>query len=170
MTLTMAPAACATFDHGADVGHDIGVAAGLERADVDDHVELRRAVADRLPASKTFAAVAWPPCGKPIVVPTSTSVPARIAAARGTAAGLMQTEATSYSRREPAAASTTASSSSGRSSEWSIVLAMSRQVRAVDREGHFSSLDVWAEDVARQKEPTLDQGHRSSRSRDPRVR
>ena len=47
MTLTMAPAAWATFDDRPDVRFDVGVAAGLERADLEHHVELARAVADR---------------------------------------------------------------------------------------------------------------------------
>ena len=34
-------------DHGPDVRLDVGVAPGLEGADLDDHVELARAVADR---------------------------------------------------------------------------------------------------------------------------
>ena len=36
-------------------------------------------------ASKSFAAVVWPPWGKPIVVPTATSDPSRISFAIATA-------------------------------------------------------------------------------------
>src|SRR5665647_8637 len=80
-------------------------------------------------ASNTFVRVRWFPCGKPMVVPTATSVPARIAAARLTSAGRRHTDATSYFAASRQPASTAASSSSGRRSEWSIVFAMSRSVR-----------------------------------------
>ena len=126
MTLTMAPAGVGDLDDGPDVRLDVGVAAGLEGADLEDHVELGRAVAERRTASKTFVSVRWLPCGKPMVVPTATSVPSRIARARTTSAGRTQTEATSYAAASRQPASTKASSSSGRSSEWSIVLATSR--------------------------------------------
>ena len=54
-------------------------------------------------ASATLISVVWLPWGKPIVVPTLTSVPSRIAAARFTSAGRTQTDATSYfaARRQP---------------------------------------------------------------------
>ena len=42
--------------------------------------------------SNTFTAVACPPCGKPIVVPTSTPVPRKIPAARFTAVGYGSTQ------------------------------------------------------------------------------
>ena len=45
-------------------------------------------------ASKTFTAVACPPCGNPMVVPTATPEPLRIRAASATAYGLMHTLAT----------------------------------------------------------------------------
>ena len=48
MTLTMAPARVGDLDDRRDVRLDVGVAAGLERADLDDHVELGRAVGERL--------------------------------------------------------------------------------------------------------------------------
>ena len=92
------------LDDGRDVGLDVRVAAGLERADLDDHVDLGRARrASARCASKTLVSVRWLPCGKPIVVPTLTSVPSRIAAARATSAGRTHTDATSYSaaRRQP---------------------------------------------------------------------
>ncbi len=80
-------------------------------------------------ASKTLVAVVELPWGKPMTVPTLTSVPARIAAARRTSTGRTQTLATSYSAASRQPASMKSSSSSGRNSEWSMALAMSRSVR-----------------------------------------
>ena len=45
--------------------------------------------------SNTLVTVRWLPCGNPIVVPTATSVPSRIARARATSAGRTHTDATS---------------------------------------------------------------------------
>ncbi len=59
---------------------------------------------------------------------TATSVPSRIALARGTSAGRQQTDATSYSAASRQPASIKASSSSGLRSEWSIVFASWRSV------------------------------------------
>ena len=67
------------LDDRGDVGLDVGVAAGLEGADLDDHVELGRAVGQRLARLEDLGRGRWLPCGKPMVVPTATSVPARIA-------------------------------------------------------------------------------------------
>jgi hypothetical protein len=80
-------------------------------------------------ASNTFVSVVELPCGNPTTVPTWTSLPARIAAARRTSTGRTQTDATSYSRASRQPASTNASSSSGRSREWSIAFAICRSVR-----------------------------------------
>ncbi len=61
------------FDDGGDVVVDLGIPAGLEGSDLEDHVELECAVADApARASNTFVTVRWFPCGKPIVVPTAT--------------------------------------------------------------------------------------------------
>ena len=79
-------------------------------------------------ASKTFVSVVDDPCGKPMTVPTATSVPSRMAFARFTSAGRTQTDATSYSAASRQPSSMNASSSSGLSSEWSIVLASWRSV------------------------------------------
>jgi hypothetical protein len=79
--------------------------------------------------SATLVSVVAYPCGKPTTVPTLTSLPASIAAARRTWMGGTQTLATSYSAATRMPSSTNASSSSGRRSEWSMVLAMSRSVR-----------------------------------------
>ena len=81
MTLTMAPAAWATSTTARDVGLDVGVAAGLEGADLDAPcpARWRRRRAPAAPRTP-WSPVRWLPCGKPIVVPTATSVPARIAA------------------------------------------------------------------------------------------
>jgi hypothetical protein len=68
-------------------------------------------------ASWTLVAVVELPWGKPMTVPTLTSVPSRMAFARRTSTGRTQTEATSYSAASRQPASTNASSSSGRSSE-----------------------------------------------------
>ncbi len=46
------------------------------------------------PASNTFVAVVWAPCGKPTTVPTSTGEPASSSAQRATSAGRAQTDAT----------------------------------------------------------------------------
>ena len=77
-------------------------------------------------ASKTLVAVVWLPCGKPMTVPTATSVPASSSWARATSTGRTQTDATSYSAASRQPSVMNASSSSGRRSEWSIVLATSR--------------------------------------------
>ena len=47
MTLTIARAECGDVGHRPDVGLDALVLARTQPADVDDHVELGRAVADR---------------------------------------------------------------------------------------------------------------------------
>src|SRR6188508_712237 len=107
-------------------------------------------------ASNTFVAVGWPPWGKPMTVPTATSVPLRIETARGTSTGRTHTDATSYSaaRRQPS--SMNASSSSGRNREWSIVLAMSRSVRESIERASVMSVAVRAQHVAGDEEPLLD--------------
>src|SRR3954447_13807447 len=84
----------------------------------------------------------------------ATSVPSRIERALPTSAGRTQTEATSYASASRQPASTNSSSSSGRSSEWSIVLAICRSVRfSIVTSG--TSDDQRPEDVARKQESAL---------------
>ena len=85
----------ADLDHGPDVHPDVRVSTRAQGADVDDHVQLDRAILEGLPASKTLVAVVELPCGKPMTVPTATSVPARSEAAFATSTGRTHTEATS---------------------------------------------------------------------------
>ena len=74
-------------------------------------------------AEQAIAEGAEEPCGKPITVLTFTSEPASSSAASPTSHGLTQAEATSKRRASSQPARTASVSSSGRSSEWSIVLA-----------------------------------------------
>ena len=131
----MAPAAWATSTTAAMSAWTSASRPDLQRADLDDHVELGRAVGERLPRLDDLgrggvAAVREADDRADLRRPCR----ARIAAARRTSAGRTQTDATSYSAASRQPSSTNASSSSGRSSEWSIVLAMSRSVSVVDRE------------------------------------
>ena len=92
-------------------------------------------------ASNTFVAVAWLPCGKPIDVPTATSVPSRIAAARRDVGRADADRGDVVLGGQPAAVldERVVELRAG-AGEWSIVLAMSRSVRVVDVEGHASVL------------------------------
>ena len=158
MTLTMAPAAWATSTTAPMSPSTSASRPRLQRADLEDHVELARAVADRpRRASKTLVSVRWLPCGKPIVVPTATSVPSRIARARATSAGpdadrghvVGEPRAGSRPRRTRRRARGAAAN--GRSS-WR------RRGRSGCRwTGSSVSLDVRAEDVAGEQEPALDE-------------
>ena len=91
------------LDDRRDVRPDVGVAAGLQRADLDDHVELGRAVGQRSLGLEDLRR------GHGVAVREADHGPdrdvraARIAAARRTSAGRTQTDATSYSSGEPAA-------------------------------------------------------------------
>ena len=115
------------LDDRGDVGADVGVAPGLQGADLDDHVELGRAVGQR-PARLEDLGLGRGDCR---AGSRSSSRPRRRCRPGSppratTSAGRTQTEATSYSAASRQPSSTKASSSSGRSSEWSIVLATSR--------------------------------------------
>ena len=118
------------LDNGPDVRLDPLVLTGPEPADVDDHVELGRAVGHGAPASKTLVSVVFDPCGKPMTVPTTTPDPASRSRHIGTSAGRAQTDATSYRAATAQPSITSSSVSSGRSSEWSMVLATRSYVRS----------------------------------------
>ena len=94
-------------------------------------------------ASASFVAVVELPWGKPTTVPTATSVPASSSAARATSVGRTQTDATSYSAASRHPSAMKSSSSSGRSREWSIVLASCRSVTSsIERGVDWRSFDV----------------------------
>ena len=149
-------------DDGLDVGLDVRVAARLEGSDLDDHVELRRAVGERLPRFEHLRLGPMVPVRETDHGPDRHIRAGEDGLARPTSAGRTHTEATSYSAANRQPSSTNASSSSGRSSEWSIAFAMSRSVRvsismAVTSVSSSWSVDVRPKDVTGEQEAALDQ-------------
>ena len=159
MTLTIAPAAWATSTTAR-----MSASTSASRPDLRAPIWMTMS-SSRAPSpsarsvSKTLVAVRWLPCGKPIVVPTATSVPSRICRGPDDSAGRTQ-PTPRRTRREPAAVL----------DERIVQLRPEQRVvdrlgdvavgQGGDREGrlgHVHSLDVRPQDVARQQEAALDQ-------------
>ena len=116
-TSTTARMSCPRLCRGADLSAPMLSTMSISRAPCSS---ARR-------VSNTFVSVSTLPWGKPTTVPTLTSLPRSISATLATSTGRRTvTEATSYSAAKRMLSSMNASSSSGRSNEWSIVLATSR--------------------------------------------
>jgi hypothetical protein len=84
ITLTMAPASCATFTTLPDIVLHGIVVARAQRADVDHHVDFLRAARSAAAVSATLASVLVAPSGNPTTVQTLTGDPASSAFTSGT--------------------------------------------------------------------------------------
>ena len=158
--MTIAPAVVGDLHDGGDVVAHVLVAAGAQRTDLDDHVELGGAVGERVARLEDLRG------GRRRAVREADHRADRHVGAvedRDARAsrppGRTQTDATSYSAASRQPASTKASSSSGLSSEWSIVLASWRSVTVSTLIGiaRAAHLMYGPQDVAGQQEAALDE-------------
>ena len=114
-------ALAACFDHGDDIALHRPQVPGLERADVDHHVDLGRAVENRPPRLVVLDVGVVAPRGNPTTEQTPTPVPRSSAAAVATHAGLTHTVAKWNSAASRQSFSISPRDASGLSSVWSII-------------------------------------------------